>query len=379
MWFKHLWKGEADRYVWNKSESHSFLARQASLFHKHKPVVSYGDDELDHPLHGGTVSMWEMCAGLLGHVHFTIPLIQNSKGQYVPTTLQAATSTYSPYAESETPNITALEDFMIRITRDAFSHSPFYRHYGMHHLASNSASCGEYASTINNTVPRGSQYTFAAATETGHGVAGNLTGNFSFPMISKKGVLYGLLGTAARHSCFCGFDFDNGQCVLPPNILEYIIQTRLPSTADMIYLFSEIASFQKGRFFLSQNERVQRTLKVLWKPTWQCPELEPSDQWGIIKNTSAWMQSREGSTIHANDLFETGSAGPLRAGTIGNILTQSTEHITPMSRIGTMNPFDASPITGMWWCHCLYLFFTIAFSNIRTHRSYQMRDLMVGL
>ena len=172
IWFTHLWANETVRYRWNNNPANSFKAKQASLFHKHKPVISYGFDpinhELDEPMHNGTVSMWEMCAGLLGNVHFTLPLVRNSGGQYVPTTLGSSSSTsYSPYGASTTPNITALENFISQITSDAFHISPFYRHYGMQHLASNSAGCGDYAASFNNPVPNGSTYRFAHSMEPG--------------------------------------------------------------------------------------------------------------------------------------------------------------------------------------------------------------------
>ena len=289
VWFRNMWQNEKDRYNWTNSEAHSFAARESSLFHKHKPVVSYGYDELGTPMHNGTVSMWEMCAGLLGHVHFTLPLEKNSRGQYVPTTLKSSSRTaYSPYTPSNTPNLTALEDFIVQISRDAFevhSHSnlqhsqslaaihaymgtnasapqisPFYRHYGMFHLASDSAGCPDYANTMQNSssaVPHGSTYTFLQEAEAGHGVSSSyhLTSGSRLEnaTISRKGVLRGLLGAAPRHACFCGFDMIGEQCVLPANILGHILTSTLPPTADMTFLKTDIASIQGGRFFLHQN------------------------------------------------------------------------------------------------------------------------------
>lgn len=171
--------------------------------------------------------------------------------------------------------------------------------------------------------------------------------------ISRKGVLRGLLGAAPRHACFCGFDMIGEQCVLPANILGHILTNTLPPTADMTFLKTDIASIQGGRFFLHQNERVQRTLRQIWQPdTWNCPEMDPSDHWGIMAATQpvAWLRSQEGNTIRANDLLEVGKAGPLRVGTVGSVLSQAKTRITPFDRIGTMNPSDGSPITGHTKC-----------------------------
>ena len=159
-----------------------------------------------------------------------------------------------------------------------------------------------------------------------------------------------MLGNAARGSCFCGFKYDNGVCEIPPVIQEYIRSTVLLPTADMAYLKTNIISIQRGNFFLHQNERVQRTLRILWPNAagmWPCPELDPSDHWGIIKNSSAWVQSDEGNIIHANDLLEV-SGGPFRVGTLGTVLSESRRKITPMDREGAMNPSDGSPITGIF-------------------------------
>lgn len=174
-----------------------------------------------------------------------------------------------------------------------------------------------------------------------------------FPHTHRKGVLRGFLGAAPRHSCFCGFQMIGEQCVLPVAILEYIRIRQLPVTSDMAFLRNDIASVQGGRFFLHQNERVQRTLRQIWQPnTWQCPEMDPSDHWGIIATVDggAWLRSSEGTTIRANDLLQVGMAGPLRVGTVGQILSESRSKITPAARVGTMNPSDGSPITGHTQC-----------------------------
>ncbi len=298
VWYEHLWEGEKQRFRWSQDPSNSYKARQASLFHRHKPVISYDYDELDEPWHNGTVSMWEMCAGLLGHVHFTLPLTKNANGQYVPTTLNSSNAQYNPYTPSTTPNLTALESFIVQVTKDAFDVSPFYRHYGMYHLASNSAGCGDYAATKTNPVPPKSKYTFEQAIENGHGISSfyYLSGGSNIDLItnvSRRGILDGLLGKSPRHTCFCGYDYDNGQCILPSIIQDYILSNPLPPTPDMAYLKSDIVSSQRGRFFLNQNERVQRTLKAIWQPgVWPCPELDVSDHWGIVKDKDAWTISQ---------------------------------------------------------------------------------------
>lgn len=117
-WFKHMSAEAKASFDWSRDPAKAKIARDHSLLHKHKPVVSYDDDELDEPMHNGTISIWEMCAGMLGQVFFTLPLKKNSFGQYVPTTLMSdSSSSYNPFEGSSTPNVSALEDFMLEISR----------------------------------------------------------------------------------------------------------------------------------------------------------------------------------------------------------------------------------------------------------------------
>lgn len=43
-------------------------------------------------------------------------------------------------------------------------------------------------------------------------------------------------------------------------------------------------------------------------------------------------------------------AGPLRAGTVSHVLSQAASQVTPLDRVGTMNPSDGSPVTGHTQC-----------------------------
>ena len=354
VWFQHLDVAERTRYDWSSDPGNSYSATESSLFHTNAPVVSYGEDELGEPMSNGTVSMWEMCAGLLGQVYFTLPLKKNSLGQYVPTTLQSDSTTgYSPYTPSKTANISALEDFVMTVSRSAYYASPFYRHYAMRHLASDSAGCPSVAKQVqdSNTVPKGSTYRFKEETEYGVPLTdGSLLGQLN---ISRKGIKYGLLGASGRHTCFCGFVALQvvpplqHPCELPMLIQEHLRAVVLVViTADMQYLRDVIVSAQGGTFSLSQNERVQRTLSTIWLgELWTCPEMQVADHWGIVRDATAWVSSSEGSELRANDLLETGYGG-LRAGTVQYVLKEAAAKITPRQRIGTMNPSDGGTLTG---------------------------------
>lgn len=246
------------------------------------------------------------------------------------------------------------------VGRDAFFSSPFYRHYAIRHLASDSAGCPSVAADVQaaNTIEEGEVYQFREEEELNPSSSPSTTltnGSFlRYYNVSRKGVRRGLLGASGRHSCFCGFEKVSinftTMCTLPSYIQTFIRgNSELPFTADMQFLKNNIVSEQGGNFYLHQNERLQRTLRQIWSTTWSCPEMDPSDHWGIVRNSTAWIKSVEGSMINANDLLETGYGG-FRVGTIPRLLQESKNKINPTSRVGTMNPSDGGTVTGQTKC-----------------------------
>jgi hypothetical protein len=355
VWFRNMHPDEKARYVWSADEADAFAARESSLYHTHKPVIAYDDSELAEPMHGGTVSIWEMCAGLLGNVYFTLPLAENDLGQWVASTLKSSVGDgYNPFLPSATTNLTALEDFVLRVSRDAFHSSPFYRHYAMHHLPSDSAGCPSVAGA-HETSAR-SHYTFRDNSPEG------LTEGFLDGVnVTRRGILSGLLGAAPRHACFCGFKMHAPNatdglpgvhsCELPDAIRQSVsVGENMPASADMDFLRYQIAGVQRGLFYLHQNERVQRTLSILWQDeTWDCPDMHMSDQWGFVENASAWIRGEDPPEIDASRLLEVGFGG-LRVGTVAHAQDEAVRKLTPRERTGTMNPSDGSPITGHTKC-----------------------------
>jgi hypothetical protein len=379
--YKYLDPDEKQRYRWMENEQHAFAAQESALFHTHRPVVSYGSDELGEPLQRGDASLWLMCAGMLGNVFFTLPLRQNDQGQYVLSTMteqSGTTSTtqtssssstpspaagYSVYGTSSTPGITALEDFVQRASRDALLTSPFYRHYAMHHLPSDSGGCPDVAKEAERTlnpVRNGSFYTFRSDLP----LPPKHLANISIP---RKGFLSGLLGTP---SCFC--DFNNAAvvgtaaaaavpeeqqqqlpCQLPEVITKYILVNFFPATTPSVnddldvQRVWDLVDKQQGFFRPTDNPLLHRVLAQHWLPeVWPCPELDVSDHWGFVRNGSAWTQSNESSTLLANDYLERGYGG-LRAGTVQHVLEEARRILTPQNRLPVQ---DGAPLTGHTRC-----------------------------
>jgi hypothetical protein len=358
IWTKYLQPSEKERYRWSQSTSNAYAARESSLFHTSKPVVEYSEKtELNEPLTHG-VSMKEMCAGLLGQVYFTLPLTRNAGGQWVPTTLKSMDAYYSPYTASSTPNITALEDFMLKVSREAFYSSPYYRHYAMRHLASNSTACPSFAATVQQeqAAPQKSYTVQPFGTSSGWMPSLHLQ-NFSIP---HKGFMSNLLGSASTATCFCGFakaQIDNrtSMCQLPANIvrdIQVFADTLLPPTPDFFYLRDKIIRDQQGQFSLkTENHRVQRTLSKIWLAgMWECPELtQISDHWGIVRDANAWISNKSNYTLDAGDFFERGYGG-LRIGTMEHVQREVQRKLNPSLRVGMQNPSDGGPITGHTRC-----------------------------
>lgn len=330
---------EKERYKWKESEQNAFAARESGLYHTHKPVVSYDVSELAEPLGAGEVSMWLMCAGLLGNVYFTLPLAQNNEGQYVLSTMRE--SAYSVYGKSTTPGLTYLEDFVLQASHDALLTSPFYRHYSMHHLPSDSVGCPDVAAEAEVAGVK-DFYTFAD-TPPGSPLPQGYLHNVTVP---RKGFLAGLLGDTS--ACFCGFsqqstNSSSSSCQLPGYI-------SVPYYED-----EEVTQIiQRGGYFEpSDNALLQKVLSRYWLGTWDCPELQFSDHWGIIRNWTSWMTSEDaGQQLDAADYLETGYGG-IRAGTVEHVMREAKQKITPKARTAVAgNRFTASgsPVTGHTRC-----------------------------
>lgn len=256
------------------------------------------------------------------------------------------------------------------VYRDAFISSPLYRHYLMRHLASDSAGCPSVADKVQNTaanpVPDDSVYIFTDGGQSqsltlGSPLTTRRPRDDGFYNISRKGVRRGLLGAAGSRSCFCGFqEVTRGNntsvvqwCSVPREIVAYFNTSQSASlqlTENVIWFKNVVINQQGGFFKMDQNFMVQRTLRQTWQAaSWRCPEMDPSDHWGIIRNATAWILSKEGTSIPANDLLETGYGG-LRVGTIPWVLEESRKKITPAARVGTMNPYDGGTLTGQSRC-----------------------------
>lgn len=236
----------------------------------------------------------------------------------------------------------------IQVSHDAILSSPFYRHYGMFHLASDSQACPDVADELEkNSSSSSSHYTIKSRWPLPENWLQNVT-------VPRKGFLSGLLGTRA---CFCGFSSAGGlqgTCQLPSVIIEYL-RLNLPETtsADEARV-KFLAEQQLGAFSVEDNPVLQRVLSEHWIPEkWPCPELEFSDHWGFVRNGTAWRLSQEKAPYEllANDYLEKGFGG-IRAGTLKHVMAEATHRITPAARrlAGASSMLDGSPVTGHTKC-----------------------------
>lgn len=346
IWTTNYRTSDLAKLKWSNNSAYAYAARESSLFHTHKPVIEYSEKtELNEPL---SMSLTEMCAGLLGQVYFTLPLSQNANGQWVPSTLKSTDAFYSPYTGSATPNITALQDFMLKVSKEAFYSSPYYRHHAMRHLASNSTACTTFASLVEQNE---STQEYTVLEESAYSkMDASYFQNFS---IRRRGFMSNLLGSK---KCFCGFvQPSKSTCQIPEEIVKDILlfgETLLPSTPDYAYLNEKIVKNQFGQFDLeTENHIVQRTLSRIWlNQIWPCPQLgDLSDHWGFIKDANAWISGNESLQLNATDYLDVGYGG-LRVGTMKFLKEQVREKWTPSHRTGMQNPVDGGPVTGHTRC-----------------------------
>ena len=279
---------EAYASSWNQSR---FDVIDAGLFDASQPVVYY--DEAMYPFQA---TFWEHCTGLLQQVIWTLPL-DRSTGQ--PQGIRAA---YDPInGQSQTPNLTYVEDFIQSVTASAYKSSPVYWHYNIRHTPSQSEVC-------KRSTPRQppSNQTFQ--------VSGNAAKQFGFSSMTLGG-----LGGA---DCYCGWWNSGTTCKIPDALCASLVQ---------ILGFTRICINQKQVYNSSDHMTVMASIQTLMlqQPStrYACPSLQISDHWGFFDPTTAQPVS------NATALVLTEGVTGFRVGNANWLFSTQAQIINPSTRI----------------------------------------------
>jgi len=287
VWTKYLDENISKSYDWT-DVSKAAVAVEEALFRNDKPVVGYDSAEVNSPML--TTGLWHQCHGLLSQIFFTIPMQNTSSGQWWPRE--------SP-PDGRVDGLDGLSAFVRSAVREAYTHSPLFRHYNVSYVPSDSRLCrpsqSERKSSLFVANPPRRAVRISSFSVSGVEVM-NTSGWRPFPA-------YGV-DAFPLHGCFCGWDGDGVTCTPPP-----VVCGTLPSLCPS---------------FSGASSAAVDLIMSAWSPQWPCPALSISDHAGLMASneTDAWLSGADRDfTVLGSDLLRRGRSG-LRVGnadSIGNL------------------------------------------------------------
>ena len=274
---------------WNQSQ---FTVSNAGLFDASNPVVYY--DEIFYPFKS---TFWEHCTGLLQQVMWTLPIDRSTgKPKGMP-------SEYDPInGQSQSPNLTYIEDFIQTLTQAAYVDSPIYWHYSILHAPSQSEVC-------KRNVPRVPNQTS------------------TFPIGSNAGAVLGFssmtLGGLGGADCYCGWWNTSTMCRIPDSLCAALVQ---------IIGFTRICLTQRQLYNASDHLTVQAAIQTLvaQQPSaavYPCPSMRISDHWGFM-DPATGMPFKNATAM----ILSEGVSG-FRVGNVNWLFTVQAQQLNPSSRV----------------------------------------------
>jgi len=271
------------------------------LFDASNPVVYY--DEIFYPFKS---TFWAHCTGLLQQAMWTLPLDRSTgKPKGMP-------SEYDPInGQSQSPNLTYIEDFIQTLTQAAYVDSPIYWHYSVRHTPSQSEVC-------KRTVPR------RPNTSATFSVGANAPALLGFSSMT----LGGLGGT----DCYCGWWNTSSQCRIPDALCTALVQ---------ILGFTRICLAQKQLYNASDHLTVLAAIQTLvsQQPSaavYPCPSLQISDHWGFM-DPATGLPFKNATAAILNE-----GVGGFRVGNADWLFATQTQWLNPSSRVVSPESLSAN-------------------------------------
>jgi hypothetical protein len=322
----HLDSVEQGTWDWHASGVDA-IARDDGLYGSQHPITNYGAAETGAPFEHDS-SIWDMCAGMVSQVIFTMPVVSltvDGHDSWTTATvlgLRNRQLEFDPVREPDfdgvDPNgLSMLEKYVRLLLERSFTDSPLFWHYAVRHVPSESLVCDSSLPSTHNITPG----TLKFSREGGVDVFPDINdlpgyGYDAFP----------LGGTDAQ--CFCGWDLNNGRCLVPDAVC---LSTNQSIGCSYLHGSQELRKFTTG-------------LVESWNTTgsWGCPETDLSDSWGIMPSESAamsWIAVETGDDFEINtlDLLKTGMGG-LRIGNANLLAHQArVQGVNPGSRVDKLH------------------------------------------
>jgi hypothetical protein len=281
-------------FQWQKDAETAAIAEKLSHFSPSVPLLSFTAGEVysmplstESPAQRNLGSIWATCTALLSQAAMTIPA--------EPQTFKTSASSTSTEDEYDLPigarnmmlgvdmsNLNQVEMLVRNITRQATqSNNPFVWHKARRHAPSPSKVCKKIDDKISNPHVQGrlkvGPVTIIADKKPFTVRKGE---DLSFPF---HGFLQRSIGEA--HSmCICAFNHheDIESCVIPAeSCASFLNLTRSSPTTAACQLLNQICTHPpQGIYYRQDSNFILNCLKTL--PGVRCPELGPSDLWGLF-------------------------------------------------------------------------------------------------
>jgi hypothetical protein len=286
--------GNMDEYNWTKNNLQE--AVDNALFDTTIPVVKYDITEVGYPF---KATFWDYCHGLYEQIYFTMP---STNG--IPTNLP---NPFDPDTASQTINLTYREEYVKKLTMDAFKSSPLYWHYISRHKPSPSAFCTN-AQKIQPKTKNSTYY----------------TQGYEALKIGRHEV-----------DCYCGWWFNASHCKIPTEVCSRLL---------LLVGSQSIQNTCNENLGLCSNCKIADWMSVLikleggWKD-WPCPSMSVSDHWGIIKNKNEWMLGNDSTLESYNYILQNGTYG-LRVGSMDWIVANAVKFFNPSERIENVHSLE---------------------------------------
>ena len=288
---------EAAKYArWNESRRVQDEAR----FDPTRPVASYtSSEEALVPLQREDGMLWDVCHAALKQTFFTLPLVKGASGNVA----------FDPELSAFDGDPGKLQEYVQAFTREAWRHSPLFRHYSPRHMPSESHMCEHDAAPHVPPYDSGGTVSFAPFVQRGSTLLPSADMPDRIPAYPVQQFRVG-----ATDACLCGWARIGHDMCHPP---------AQGATASLVCGLPGVKC-QSG--ILAYNRSQESLVIARFSSEWVCPEIELSPHWGFMdpNTTDAWMSTTQTQPqefmTSSRDLLRHGRAG-MRIGNIWSTLS----------------------------------------------------------
>jgi hypothetical protein len=312
--------------AYNRSMAEKTIAVEEALFDFTKPIVKYSVDDVDSVFgEHRNKSLWHVCWGVLSQVFVNVPMADDSEhsGKSIPRTLRTFVA-FNAMDESLELNVSTLENYVERITLDAWQTSPFYWSHVLKHAPSESNVCEQTDAAEGDTEGRAVD------------IEDSVFSTADVPTLTSfSGVYHNI---PSRHStlgrtrdrCYCGWYLNGSStCQLPAAVC---------SSEDVMSVAPVAAICESpNRLFdaRSSNMDIHNAMRTWWnEQTMQCPDLYMSEAWGgsHLSAASSWLtDSGDVHKLSVRDILLNGGNG-VRIGNVEQMSSEKSLLLNPKHR-----------------------------------------------